>query len=167
VSKNTAKFAEKGENLFISKAERENKMKLSNFKLIAVLAASAALTVSALAQDLRLTVFRGNELYEVVTGSNTGGRFVRQNRKVGILTANGYTDRVAKGERVHAIVLGTGVARFGGWIKNGSWFDFRNNLPLSNYGVLNTVINVNSVTLGVQNQNSRWVYRTVPVGSRP
>lgn len=143
-------------------------MKLTTITKFVIFAAIAALNiVSAFGQELRLAVFRGNECYEVVQGSNTGGRFVRQSRKVGVLTLNGYTDRVAKGERVSAIVLGTGRIPSGAWLQGGMWFEPKYNLPLSNYGVLNATALYNDMKLYVQKANGAWLQKSVPIGTRP
>lgn len=143
-------------------------MKIATIAKLVAFAVFAVVNITAaLAQEIRLTVFRGNECYEVVAGSNTGGRFVRQSRRVGALTLTGYTDRVAKGETVFAIVLGSGRIPQGAWLSAGMWFDPKYNLPLSNYGVLNTVARYNDLTLYVQKTNGSWIYRSAPIGRRP
>lgn len=143
-------------------------MKIATITKLVIFAAVAAINiVSAFAQEIRLTVFRGTECYEVVQGSNTGGRFVRQSRRVGAITLNGYTDRVAKGERVYAIILGTGRIPSGAWLQGGMWFEPKYNLPLSNYGVLNATALYNDMKCYVQRANGTWLIKNVPIGRRP
>jgi len=74
--------------------------------------AISALATAALssAQDIRFFAFHNGGLYEVVTDSNTGGRFVQKNYKVGPIRVNGFTDRVERGELFATIILGAGTA---------------------------------------------------------
>ena len=88
--------------------------------------AISALATAALssAQDIRFFAFHNGGIYEVVTDSNTGGRFVQKNYKVGPIRVNGFTDRVLRnpdchsgrvdrverGELFATIILGAGTA---------------------------------------------------------
>jgi hypothetical protein len=139
--------------------------------LRSLLAVSAlATTALSSAQDIRFfTIHPQNHgLYEVVTGSGTGGRYVNRAYHVYGIRVTGFTDRVQRKEPIITGIFGSGTAFNVRISSNNNTVAFIPSLPLPSFDFRRVSANVNTdnVVIGFD-FNRRHFSRRVPIGSRP
>lgn len=135
---------------------------------IALSALCMASAHSAHAQTIRMFSPQSSGLFEVIEGSNTGGRFVRQNR--GFLNCQPiveYTDRVSRREKIIFYFGDRGVATRVGTQYNGAVRTSWPNVALPNFIVdcVSSNPNDDNMYAFLQICKQTWCKR-VPIGTR-
>ena len=146
------------------------------FVAVGLAAVPARPAAAAPAPGIRYFVAQAGGAYEVIEGSNTGGRFV--NRRTGeqlpILTAGvvvpvlGYTDRISRGEGMYCIAAGY-PASGGCILANGQLTNqWRSVIPAGwGFGVIVPIQPyIDDVYILLNNPNGGVVGRRITIGRR-
>ncbi len=140
-------------------------------------APSAALSVAS-PITFRFYTPQSSGFFEVIEGSGTGGRFIRQDRGCVVAVppgaacpsgarAVGYTDRVSRGETILTSAFGAGIADSLGVTVGGRVRGAALRIPLPAYVPASVSTNVDDDNIAVfARQGAARYTKRVPVGRR-